>query len=161
MKRLRLPLLFSFLSIAFCIWATTKATSDHLLIADNMEPVKNVLGTALESCCTDPMTGFYRDGSCHTGPNDYGVHVVCAVMTQAFLDYTKSCGNDLCTPAPQYNFPGLKPGDKWCLCATRWRDALKAGKAPKIILASTHERMLRHVPLEVLKKHAVDKGKIY
>lgn len=118
--------------------------------------VKNVLGTTLESCCTDPMTGYYRDGSCHTGSDDLGSHVVCAIMTRAFLDYTKACGNDLCTPIPGYNFPGLNPGDKWCLCALRWKEAMKAGKAPKVNLAATHEKALQFISLEELKQYSVD-----
>lgn len=116
--------------------------------------VKNVLGTTLQSCCTDPMTGFYRDGFCHTGPTDSGIHVLCAVITQEFLDYTLSCGNDLCTPNPQYHFPGLKPGDRWCLCASRWFDAYKAGVAPPIRLESSHENALKIVSLELLKEYA-------
>jgi len=113
----------------------------------------NVLDTPIEPCCSDPMTGFYRDGSCHTGPRDYGVHTVCAVMTEEFLDYTSSCGNDLSTPNSQFHFPGLKPGDKWCLCAERWRESLAAGVAPPIILESTHKKTLEYVSLDVLKNH--------
>lgn len=119
------------------------------------EEATNVLGTPLESCCTDPMTGFYRDGFCNTGYNDRGSHVVCAIMTQEFLDYTKSCGNDLCTPAPQYGFPGLKPGDKWCLCVSRWKQAYHAGKAPQIVLESTHRKALEIVTLEELQELAI------
>ena len=118
---------------------------------------KNVLGTELKSCCTDPMTGFYRDGYCSTGAQDYGTHVVCAIVTEEFLAYTKSQGNDLSTPLPKpYTFPGLKPGDKWCLCASRWIEALESGNAPKISLEATHERMLEYVDLEVLKKWAME-----
>lgn len=120
---------------------------------------KNVLGTKLESCCTDPMTGYYRDGSCHTGLDDTGSHVVCAIMTREFLDYTKSRGNDLCTPLPAYNFPGLNPGDKWCLCALRWKEAMQAGKAPKVELSATHEKALQFVSLKELKQHAVGEVK--
>ncbi|MEM6320521.1 MAG: DUF2237 domain-containing protein [Bacteroidota bacterium] len=116
---------------------------------------KNVLGTELKSCCYDPMTGFYRDGFCQTGPTDYGTHVVCARMTEAFLTYTKSRGNDLSTPVPHYNFPGLKPGDQWCLCASRWREAMVAGYAPPVVLESTHARALDFVTMEELKKYAV------
>lgn len=119
---------------------------------------KNVLGTALESCCTSPMTGFYRDGTCHTGPQDRGVHVVCAELTEAFLSYTKAQGNDLSTPQPLYNFPGLNPGDKWCLCAARWKEAMEDGVAPPVVLASTHEAALKYVPIETLKEHASDKA---
>jgi len=113
---------------------------------------KNVLGTELQSCCTDPMTGFYRDGFCKTGADDYGTHVACCVMTEEFLTFTKRMGNDLSTPAPQYHFPGLVAGDQWCLCALRWREAWQAGFAPPLRLESTHEKMLDYVDLEVLKE---------
>ena len=116
---------------------------------------KNVLGTALKSCCYDPMTGFYRDGFCQTGPTDYGTHVVCARMTEDFLKYTKKRGNDLSTPVPMYHFPGLQPGDQWCLCVSRWKEAKEAGFAPPIYLEGTHERALDFVSLEDLKKHAI------
>jgi len=118
---------------------------------------KNVLGTALQSCCTDPMTGFYRNGSCQTGPDDFGTHVVCALMTKEFLDYTLAQGNDLCTARPEYHFPGLKPGDKWCLCAVRWQEAFEAGVAPNVVLESTHEKALEFIKLEDLKAHMVDR----
>jgi uncharacterized protein len=121
-----------------------------------MAEAKNVLGGTLEICCTSPMTGFYRNGVCETGPQDAGTHVICAQVTEAFLTFTKSRGNDLTTPGPQFGFPGLKPGDKWCLCANRWREALMAGKAPPVILAATHEAALRFVTLEDLHKHALD-----
>lgn len=120
-----------------------------------MANTKNVLGTPLESCCIDPMTGFYRDGFCQTGASDYGTHVICARMTKEFLVYTKAKGNDLSTPMPVYNFPGLKPGDQWCLCASRWKEAMMDGVAPPVSLAATHERALKFVTLEQLKKHAV------
>ncbi|MGB3294424.1 MAG: DUF2237 domain-containing protein [Phormidesmis sp.] len=116
---------------------------------------ENVLGTALKTCCTDPMTGFYRDGTCQTGPQDRGVHVVCAQLTEPFLRYTKAQGNDLSTPRPMYNFPGLKPGDKWCLCAARWQEALDDGVAPPVVLESTHKAALQHVSLEDLQSNAV------
>lgn len=116
---------------------------------------KNVLGTALEPCCFEPMTGYFRDGHCLTDQNDYGTHTVCAVMTQDFLDYTKAQGNDLCTARPEYRFPGLKAGDKWCLCAVRWLEAYHAGLAPKVVLESTHEKTLSIVKMEFLKKYAV------
>jgi len=116
---------------------------------------KNVLGTELKPCCYDPMTGFYRDGFCQTGPTDFGTHVICARMTTTFLTYTKSRGNDLSTPMPMYQFPGLKPGDQWCLCARRWKEAMIAGYAPPVILESTHERALVIVTMEDLKKYAV------
>ena len=121
-----------------------------------MAIVKNVLGENLQTCCTSPMTGFYRDGTCNTGPNDMGVHVVCAEMTEAFLTYTKAQGNDLSTPVPMYQFPGLKPGDRWCLCASRWKEAYDAGMAPKVVLAATHEAALKTVSLDVLQTYATE-----
>ena len=117
---------------------------------------KNVLGGTLEACCYEPMTGYYRDGYCNTGPRDYGVHTVCAVMTADFLAYTSSCGNDLSTPQPAYGFPGLRPGDKWCLCVSRWAEAEKAGKAPAVYLPGCHEKSLEVVTLDKLKEYAVD-----
>lgn len=120
-----------------------------------MTEPENVLGTKLQPCCTAPMTGFYRDGLCQTGPQDRGVHVVCAQVTEAFLSYTKAQGNDLSTPQPAYGFPGLKPGDKWCLCAARWQEALADGMAPPVDLAATHKAALEHVSLEVLEANAI------
>ena len=117
---------------------------------------KNVLGGPLAPCSDNPVTGFYRTGCCHTGPEDIGVHTVCVVMTADFLAYSKAAGNDLSTPRKEFGFPGLKPGDRWCLCAARWKQAFDAGKAPKLVLAATHERTLAIVPLETLKAHAVD-----
>lgn len=114
----------------------------------------NVLGGPLACCCTSPMTGYYRDGFCRTGGGDVGVHVVCAQVTEEFLAYTKSRGNDLSSPSPW--FPGLKPGDRWCLCASRWAEAKAAGKAPPVVLAATHIRTLDYVSLAELKEHAVD-----
>ena len=119
------------------------------------EKTKNVLGESLQMCCSDPKTGFYRDGFCHTGPEDYGTHVVCAQMTEDFLAFTRSNGNDLSTPVPAYDFPGLKPGDHWCLCVSRWKEALEAGKAPPVILEATHEKALQTVSMEQLSAHAV------
>lgn len=116
---------------------------------------KNVLGGELESCSLEPVTGFFRNGCCETGPHDLGLHTVCAVMTAEFLAYSKSVGNDLSTPVPDYAFPGLRPGDRWCLCAPRWKEALDAGAAPKVVLAATHEETLAIVPLGVLRDHAV------
>ena len=113
---------------------------------------KNVLGGELASCCRDPMTGFYRDGTCRTGSDDVGVHTVCARMTAQFLAFSKARGNDLSTPRP--GFPGLKAGDRWCLCAARWQEALEAGMAPKVVLEATHEATLAYVRLEDLKAHA-------
>jgi uncharacterized protein (DUF2237 family) len=114
---------------------------------------KNVFGKPLEQCCTAPMTGFYRDGYCKTGDADTGSHVVAAIVTQEFLEFTKSRGNDLQTPRTMYDFPGLKPGDGWCLCALRWREAHEAGVAPPVKLEATHEKALKYIPLETLKKY--------
>jgi uncharacterized protein (DUF2237 family) len=117
---------------------------------------KNVLGGELEVCCTDPMTGFYRDGYCRTGIEDSGRHTVCIVATDEFLAYSKRAGNDLSTPRPEYAFPGLKAGDKWCLVAVRWRQALEDGMAPQVVLEATHEATLQVIDLEDLRKYAVD-----
>ncbi len=122
-----------------------------------MDPAKNVLGTELKLCCQKPLTGFYRNGFCHTGPSDTGTHVACATVTKEFLEFTRARGNDLITPLPQYNFPGLKPGDKWCLCALRWLEAKKAGVAPVLDLEATHDKMLDFVKLEDL---LMSKGKL-
>ncbi len=117
---------------------------------------KNVLGTDLQSCCTDPLTGFYRNGVCETGQEDLGMHTVCVRMTDDFLQFAKDQGNDLITPAPQYGFPGLKEGDQWCCCLGTVVDAIKAGRAPKIILEATHMMALEFVNLSTLKQHAVN-----
>ena len=117
---------------------------------------KNVFGEALSLCSDSPMTGFYRDGSCFTDATDRGSHTVCVIVNEEFLLYTAQQGNDLITPAPEFGFPGLKLGDRWCLCAQRWYEAYKEGKAPKVILASTHEKALDIIPIEFLKKHAID-----
>jgi uncharacterized protein len=117
---------------------------------------RNVLGGELKSCCTDPMTGFYRDGYCRTGADDLGRHTVCIVATDEFLTYSRSVGNDLSTPMPQYAFPGVKEGDKWCLCVTRWQQAFEDGMAPRVVLSATHESALQVVNLADLKAHAVD-----
>ena len=116
----------------------------------------NVLGGRLEPCSDKPRTGFYRDGCCNTGPEDLGLHIVCARMTAKFLAFSKAHGNDLSTPHPELGFPGLKPGDRWCVCAGRWREALEAGAAPPVVLSATHEEALAVVSLEDLKRHAVD-----
>jgi uncharacterized protein (DUF2237 family) len=116
----------------------------------------NVLGGELVPCSNAPMTGFFRNGCCETGPEDIGLHTVCAVMTAEFLAFSKAAGNDLSTPMPQYGFPGLKPGDRWCLCAPRWKEALDAGMAPQVVLEATHEETLAIMPLGVLKDYAVD-----
>jgi len=117
---------------------------------------KNVLGTELKSCCTDPMTGFYRDGYCRTGTDDVGKHTVCILATDEFLEFSKSAGNDLSTPRPEYAFPGLKHGDKWCLVAMRWQQALDAGMAPQVDLEATHESVLEMISLEDLKKFEIE-----
>ena len=119
-------------------------------------PALNVLGGPLADCSHDPVTGFWRDGCCNTGPEDRGVHSVCAVMTEAFLVFSKQAGNDLSTPRPEFGFAGLQPGDRWCLCAARWAEALEAGAAPKLVLAATHIATLAFAPLDALKAHAID-----
>ena len=120
------------------------------------ETARNVLGGELEPCGRDPVTGFFRNGCRETGPDDLGLHTVCAVMTAEFLAYSRSVGNDLSTPQPQYHFPGLKPGDRWCLCAPRWKEALDDGMAPPVVLEATHEETLAIVPLGVLKDYAFE-----
>lgn len=117
---------------------------------------RNVLGEPLEPCSTAPLTGFYRDGCCNTGPDDRGAHVVCAEITSDFLVFSKARGNDLSTPRPEYGFAGLKEGDRWCLCAARWQEALVAGMAPRVVLRSTHERALEVCRLDDLKAFALD-----
>ena len=116
---------------------------------------KNVLSGPLESCCMAPLTGFLRDGFCHTGPQDHGSHTVCAQMTAKFLKFSRANGNDLSTPHPEFGFPGLKPGDRWCLCVARWEEAFLAGVAPPVILKATHERALDVVELKELQAHAL------
>ena len=125
---------------------------------DPREPssARNVLGGPLAACCHDPATGFFRDGYCHTGPSDAGSHTVCAQMTEAFLAFSLARGNDLVTPRPEFSFPGLAPGDRWCVCAARWQQACEAGVAPPVWLAATHERALDFVSLDDLKRHALD-----
>jgi uncharacterized protein (DUF2237 family) len=117
---------------------------------------RNVLGGPLQACGAKPAAGFFRNGCCDTGPQDVGLHVVCARVTREFLEVSVARGNDLITPVPEFEFPGLKPGDCWCLCAARWREALQAGVAPPVMLAATHEAALSVVSLEDLKKHALD-----
>jgi uncharacterized protein (DUF2237 family) len=117
---------------------------------------RNVLGGELGTCGTEPMTGFYRDGCCSTGEEDAGLHTICGVMSSEFLDHQRSIGNDLATPMPQYRFPGLTPGDRWCVTARNWLRAREDGKACPVVLACTHERTLDVVPLDVLREHAVD-----
>ena len=128
------------------------------MIRRAQEPVtasRNVLGGQLEVCSTSPMTGFYRTGCCDVGPDDAGVHAVCVQVTAEFLAFSKAAGNDLSTPMPQHGFAGIKPGDRWCLCAARWKQALDAGAAAQVVLAATHEKALEFVSLEDLKRHAV------
>ncbi|MSP48760.1 MAG: DUF2237 domain-containing protein [Alphaproteobacteria bacterium] len=117
---------------------------------------KNVLGGKLEDCSLDPMTGFFRNGCCDTAPEDVGSHTVCCVVTAEFLMYSKKAGNDLSTPMPEYGFPGLKAGDRWCLCAPRWQQAFEAGHAPRIVLRATHEGALEFCSLDDLKNYAID-----
>ena len=117
---------------------------------------RNVLGGPLSECGSKPLTGFYRDGCCNSGRDDLGVHSVCSLMTKEFLEFSLARGNDLSTPMPDFGFPGLKAGDRWCLCAARWREALQAGCAPRVVLTATHERTLDYVTLDDLKKHAID-----
>ena len=125
-----------------------------MIIANDNE-AKNVLGTTLKPCCFEPKTGFYRDGFCNTDHNDYGKHIICTIMTDEFLQFSKKMGNDLITPVPEHNFPGLKSGDKWCLCILRWKEALENNIAPKIILESCHQKCLEYVSLEDLKKYSI------
>ena len=120
-----------------------------------MREDKNVLGGRLLPCSVSPRTGFYRDGCCNTGPEDVGMHVVCVQMTEPFLDFSREHGNDLSTPVPEHDFPGLAPGDRWCVCVARWREAFDAGVAPPVVLTATHEETLAVVTLDALKLHAV------
>ena len=120
----------------------------------NDNEAKNVLGTKLETCCFEPKTGFYRDGFCNTDQNDHGRHIICAIMTNEFLEFSKKMGNDLITPIPEYNFPGLKADDKWCLCILRWKEAFENEVAPKVTLASCHQKCLEYVSIDDLKQHS-------
>jgi len=122
-----------------------------------MTAPKNVFGDELALCCSDPMTGYFRNGFCMTIKDDYGTHIVCAKVTDDFLQYSKSLGNDLITPLPEHNFPGLKAGDQWCLCISRWMEAVHAGHAPPINLAATHQKALEYVSLEVLQQYDLSK----
>jgi uncharacterized protein (DUF2237 family) len=117
---------------------------------------RNVFGGTLEVCSTAPLTGFFRNGCCDTGAQDVGSHTVCVVLTEAFLAFSKSTGNDLSTPVPAFGFPGLKEGDRWCLCAPRWQEAFEAGQAPRVVLRATHEGALEYCALADLKRHAID-----
>lgn len=118
-------------------------------------PATNVLGSRLQACSHQPLTGFFRDGCCNTGPQDSGLHTVCAVVTEDFLAFSKQRGNDLSTPRPEYQFSGLKPGDRWCLCAARWHEARKAGHAPRVVLEATHSATLALIPLALLQEYAL------
>jgi uncharacterized protein (DUF2237 family) len=142
-----------------CLVLTQSATTIDLQFFRKEEKpmviAQNVLGTELQVCSTSPMTGYFRDGCCNTGGGDFGAHVVCAQVTAEFLDFTRSRGNDLSTPNPMFNFPGLKPGDRWCLCAARWQEAMEAGAAPPVVLEATHISALEHVSLADLKQYAV------
>jgi len=122
---------------------------------NSRKPVaRNVFGEPLVPCSFDPLTGFYRDGCCRTGEEDLASHTVCVVMTATFLAFSETCGNDLSTPRPEWGFPGLKPGDQWCLCASRWLEAWRAGAAPKVVLESTNQEVLKVVSLDELRQHA-------
>lgn len=123
-------------------------------MAEAKSTARNVLGEALEACCHAPRTGFFRDGFCHTDARDLGRHTVCAEVTAGFLAFSREQGNDLVTPRPEFGFPGLKPGDRWCLCAGRWREAWEAGHAPRVILAACEASSLEVIPLEILREHA-------
>jgi uncharacterized protein len=126
------------------------------MLEGRRQPQKNVFGEPLATCSDAPVTGFFRDGCCNTGSQDIDSHTVCTVMTDDFLAYSKKAGNDLSTPVPDYDFPGLKAGDRWCLCAARWQQAFEAGKAPRVVLSATHESALAIVDLQDLKRHAID-----
>ncbi len=128
------------------------------LEAVTREPDVNVVGGELLPCSTDPMTGFYREGCCSTGPEDLGSHTVCVVLTEAFLEFSRAVGNDLSTPRPEWGFDGLQPGDRWCLCASRWLEAYDAGCAPEVVLGATHARALEIIPVEALTAHALAPG---
>jgi uncharacterized protein (DUF2237 family) len=129
---------------------------DRAEVPRGEEPALNVLGEPLEACSLKPMTGFFRDGCCNTGAEDVGSHTVCAVMTAEFLAFSKSAGNDLSTPMPAFGFPGLKPGDRWCLCAPRWQEAFEEGHAPRVVLRATHQGALDYCSLADLKRFAID-----
>jgi len=117
---------------------------------------RNILGDELEACSYNPLTGYFRDGCCNTGSGDYGVHTVCVVLTDEFLEFSREAGNDLSTPVPEWGFPGLQHGDRWCLCAPRWQEAFEAGVAPQVVLAATHESTLEWCDRDALMAHAVD-----
>jgi len=134
----------------------TESSDESLHTQSGMAPARNVMGRPLEACSHRPKTGFFRDGCCNTSESDVGAHVVCVRVNEAFLEFSAASGNDLSTPAHHVGFPGLKPGDRWCLCAARWKEALDAGCAPSVFLASTHERVLDYVSIEELGPYALD-----
>ena len=125
-------------------------------VEEHSEEQRNVFGEPLETCSMRPLTGFYRSGCCETGPEDIGIHTVCVEVTEDFLAFSRAGGNDLSTPIPEFGFAGLEPGDRWCLCAARWKEALAAGMAPRVVLTATHERTLEIVSLAELKPYAID-----
>lgn len=125
-------------------------------LQEEHEEQRNVFGESIETCSIRPMTGFYRSGCCHTGVDDVGMHTICIQATAEFLAFSKMRGNDLSTPLPEFGFPGLQPGDRWCLCALRWKEALEAGMAPRVVLRATHENTLEVVSIEDLKRYAID-----
>ena len=125
-------------------------------LQEEPEQQRNVFGESIETCSIRPMTGFYRSGCCHTGEDDAGMHTICILMTAEFLAFSKMRGNDLSTPLPEFGFSGLQPGDRWCLCAERWKEALEAGMAPRVVLQATHENTLEVVSIEDLKRYAID-----
>ncbi len=141
--------------LLFMLCITGGVMAQPLTPSNDNSDAKNVLGEPLQPCCFDPLTGFFRDGSCRTSEQDHGTHVVCAKVDETFLDFTRARGNDLSTPRPMHQFPGLKPGYKWCLCALRWKEAYEAGKAPPLVLESTHEKALEFIPLDILQQYAV------
>jgi len=125
-------------------------------LQEEQEEQRNVFGESIETCSIRPMTGFYRTGCCHTGEDDAGMHTICIQATAEFLAFSKTRGNDLSTPLPEFGFPGLQPGDRWCLCAMRWKEAMDAGMAPRVVLRATHENTLEVVSIEDLKRYAID-----
>lgn len=125
-------------------------------IEEQIGEQRNVFGEVLETCSNSPLTGFYRTGCCHSGPDDFGLHTVCVVVTDEFLEFSRAKGNDLSTPLPEFGFPGLSAGDRWCLCAARWQEALDAGMAPRVVLRATHEATLEVVKIDDLKRYAID-----
>lgn len=126
------------------------------MIGSQVDPSLNVFGEPLLPCSSDPVTGFFRDGCCNTGDHDSGSHTICVHISDEFLQYTLSRGNDLGTPRPEFGFPGLKPGDHWCVCASRWREAYNNKMAPKVLLARTHQKALKIVPMDILRQYAID-----